>query len=201
MRPSILILPGLHGSEEDHWQSQWERLLPQAERVVQADWSDPLRTDWLLRLDRALERRPGAFLVAHSLGCALVAHHAELTGGQSVAGALLVAPADVERPGAREPLTRFAPLPRKALPFPSVLVASRDDPWMAFSRARALAEHWGSRFVDVGPLGHINVAAGVGPWIDGLRHLTDLMEASARQERFRPRDDETTTRDLNKESY
>ncbi|MET0338059.1 MAG: alpha/beta hydrolase [Caulobacter sp.] len=199
MTPPILILPGLHGSEEEHWQSRWERLLPQAERVEQDDWSNPSRTDWLLRLDRALERRPGAFLVAHSLGCALVAHHAELTGGRGVAGALLVAPADVERMGVKAPLSRFSPLPTQALPFASVLVASRDDPWMAFSRSRALAERWGCRFVDAGHLGHINLASGIGPWADGLQHLTDLIDAVARQSRVRA--GEPQSRQANKEIY
>ena len=43
-------------------------------------------------------------------------------------------------------------LPR-ALPFPSILAASRDDPWIAFGQARRFARIWRSRFVDAGWLG------------------------------------------------
>jgi predicted alpha/beta hydrolase family esterase len=33
----LLIIPGLNGSEREHWQSHWERELPDACRVMQAD--------------------------------------------------------------------------------------------------------------------------------------------------------------------
>ena len=36
-----LILPGWQGSPDDHWQSHWERTLPNAQRVEQADWDQP----------------------------------------------------------------------------------------------------------------------------------------------------------------
>jgi len=55
------------------------------------------------------------------------------------------------------------------------VVASTNDPYMALRRARELADAWGAEFVDVGPLGHINVEAGFGPWPAGERILRDLM--------------------------
>jgi predicted alpha/beta hydrolase family esterase len=82
---SILIVPGINGSGPGHWQSHWERTLPGAERVEQFEWARPRLADWVAGLAEAVRRRPGALIVAHSLGCALVAHWARITGGRVVA--------------------------------------------------------------------------------------------------------------------
>lgn len=174
--PPILIVPGLYNSGPDHWQSHWERTLPGAERVEQQDWERPLLGDWTISLAEAVRQRPGAILVAHSLGCALVAHFAQVTGGRGVAGAMLVAPADVNRGGpAGRLLVGFSPIPRQRLPFPSLVVASRNDPYVEIDRAEAFARGWGSRFVDLGRAGHINVDSGHGPWPKGLTLLRGLI--------------------------
>jgi predicted alpha/beta hydrolase family esterase len=55
-------------------------------------------------------------------------------------------------------------MPRLALPFPSIVVASRTDPYMHFSAASHFAGIWGSALVDLGDAGHINVASGFGRW-------------------------------------
>ena len=88
----------------------------------------------------------------------------------------MVAPADVnrERPAGRL-LTGFSPIPRQRLPFPTLVVASRDDPYVEIERAEAFARGWGARFVDLGRAGHINVASGHGPWIKGRALLADLI--------------------------
>jgi uncharacterized protein len=88
----LLIAPGLGGSSPDHWQSHWERMLPGATRVLQADWDAPD----LDALARAVRRRPNALIVAHSLGCILLAHLAVRDRFAPVRGALLVAPPDVD---------------------------------------------------------------------------------------------------------
>ncbi|CAN5251489.1 hypothetical protein BH10PSE4_BH10PSE4_02980 [soil metagenome] len=147
-----------------------------AERVEQSDWQRPTLGDWTASLMEAVRRRPGAVLVGHSLGCALIAHLAGIRGDRGIAGALLVAPADVNRQGpAGRLLEGFSPLPRQRLPFPSLVVASRDDPYVEIDRARAFAQGWGADFVDLGRAGHINVESGYGPWTSGqalLRRLT-----------------------------
>jgi predicted alpha/beta hydrolase family esterase len=173
---SILIVPGLGGSGPEHWQSHWERSYPQAQRVEQADWNRPVRADWLSRLTHALRDAPDAILVGHSLGCALVAHLAWRRPDLAIGGALLVAPADVDDDD-RVPrdVRDFAPMPLARLPFRSVVVASTNDPYMELERARALAQAWGARFVNAGACGHINVAAGFGPWPAGEALLADLM--------------------------
>ena len=75
-------------------------------------------------------------------------------------GALLVAPPDVDSADAHPFVRRFAPAPNRALPFPSILVASRDDRYAAFGRLEGHARAWGSRFVDAGQAGHINARSG-----------------------------------------
>ncbi len=45
-RIRYLIVPGWHGSDDAHWQSHWQRALPNAARVQQQDWITPQRADW-----------------------------------------------------------------------------------------------------------------------------------------------------------
>jgi len=45
-----------------------------------------------------------------------------------------------------------------------LVVASESDPFCAIDRARDFAHAWGADFRDIGPAGHINTAAGYGPW-------------------------------------
>jgi len=178
--PPILILPGLYNSGPDHWQSHWERAIKGAERVEQADCLRPDLADWTATLAEAVRRRPGAILVAHSLGCALVCHLARISKGRNIGAALLVAPADVNRDGPNAAYLRgFYPLPLGALPFPSTAVVSRNDPYVSFERGVAFARAWGSRLVDLGQAGHINPASGYGPWPDGRAHLDALVRRAA----------------------
>lgn len=123
-----LIVPGWQGSPEEHWQSHWQNSLPNSARVEQADWLTPRREDWVAALAEAIvaDNTP-VILIAHSLGCITVAHWAATAPLQSlrlVRGALLVAPADVERPACAPALRNFAPIPTGLLPFPSQLVSS-----------------------------------------------------------------------------
>lgn len=176
-----LIIPGLHGSGPGHWQRLWLEFDPDARIVEQDDWDHPSLDAWLGRLGAALADGIPKVLVAHSLGAILVAHFAARRLPGLVAGALLVAPADVERCAPRHPaLAGFAPLPQGPLPFPSIVVASRNDPYAAFARAAGFAYSWGSALVDAGDAGHIHVASGHGSWPDGFRLLAALT-------RMRPR--------------
>jgi predicted alpha/beta hydrolase family esterase len=173
----LLILPGLGGSGPEHWQTRWEEREPACARARQRDWDRPALDEWLVGVDAALAAADGpVVLVAHSLACALVAHGARRPGWASVVAALLVAPADVESPARTPPETHgFAPLPAAPLPFPATVVASRDDPFVALDRARGFARRWGARFVDVGVLGHINAASGLGDWPEGRAILDELL--------------------------
>lgn len=174
MRLQPIIIPGWRDSGPDHWQSLWEQSLPRATRVRQASWDQPSRTAWVGALARAIESavRP-PLLIAHSLGCITVAH-LSLTLQQRVAGALLVAPADVERHRVPDTLAGFAPIPRHALPFPSMVVASSDDPYCSLAQAEHLAQAWSSELIVLEQAGHINAASGLGDWPQGLRLLARL---------------------------
>jgi hypothetical protein len=173
---SVLVLPGWQGSGPKHWQSLWEERHGYR-RVEQHDWTHPLRGDWIARLeDVLLGCDEPAVLVAHSLGCILVAAWASVSRNtQRVKGALLVAPGDVEREEVRAMLRSWTPVPLQRLPFRSVVVASSDDPHCRPERARAFAHAWGSQFFDHGPSGHINADSGLGSWPEGHLLLTDLM--------------------------
>ncbi|CAN7142442.1 alpha/beta hydrolase [Phenylobacterium sp. LjRoot225] len=175
--PPVLIIPGLNNSGPDHWQSHWEAALPNAHRVEQSDWDRPTLGEWVASLVDAIRAHPGAILVGHSLGCALIAHVAHLRGRRGITGALLVAPADVNRAGpAGRLLQGFGPMPRGRLPFPTTVVASRNDPYASFELAQALARGWGADLVDLGAAGHINVESGHGPWPEGQTLLDPLID-------------------------
>ncbi|CDH45615.1 MAG: alpha/beta hydrolase [Candidatus Competibacteraceae bacterium] len=65
-------------------------------------------------------------------------------------------------------------MPLRLLPFPSALVASANDPYLELDRAKQLAQHWGSRLLNLGLAGHINVDSGFGPWPEGEALLREL---------------------------
>jgi predicted alpha/beta hydrolase family esterase len=184
--PRILIVPGLGGSGPEHWQTCLEGSLSGATRVEQDDWDRPVRDKWVARLADAVSQAPGAVLVAHSLGCIVVAHAVLQYPDLPIGAALLVAPADVDSAGhTPDHLRGFAPIPRGPLPFRAVVVASTNDPYMTFARAGELADAWDTEFVDAGPLGHINVAAGFGSWPAGeaiVRRLIADRHSSGPQE-------------------
>jgi uncharacterized protein len=172
----ILIVPGFGNSEPDHWQSRWQAKLSTARRVEQADWERADRASWVERLVEAARSttRP-AVIVAHSLGVFATAHAAPLLV-PSVVGAFLVGPSDWERPNLLPGVSHdFAPVPLDRLPFPSVLVASRNDPYCDIQRASDFAEAWGSDFVDAGEAGHINAESGHGPWPEGLMRFAGFL--------------------------
>lgn len=168
---TILFVPGLRDHVEDHWQTHSARDIPGAVTVA------PLAADRLSRagqvaaLDAALRAITGdVVIVAHSAGCLTTVHWA-LAPTRNIRAALLVAPADIETPlpaGYPEPAELkdggWLPIPRKALPFPALVVASRNDPLAAFDRVAGFADTWGAALHDAGDAGHLNPAAGYGPW-------------------------------------
>ena len=178
--PTILTVPGLGNSGPAHWQTLWEGARDDTVRVDLGMWDTPHRNVWVTKLDQAINAAQApVVLVGHSLGCLAIAWWATLSPqpyGWPVAGALLVAPADVDRHDGPPELAGFAPAPATPLPFPSIVVASRDDPWIRFERAQALASAWGSHLVDAGSAGHLNAASGVGDWAEGQALLAELID-------------------------
>lgn len=169
-----LIVPGWAGSGAAHWQTHWERALANTTRLEVADWHRPNLHDWVSALDAAIRRAPAPpIVIAHSLGCVAVAHWAA-TAKVPVRGALLVAPADVDRAGCAPCLRAFAPVPRARLPFFARVIASDDDPYAELARSRQIAADWGAELTVLHGAGHINVDTGFGPWPEGRAWLAEL---------------------------
>src|SRR5262245_20453823 len=159
----ILMVPGYTNSGPSHWQSRWQAKLSTARRVEQAEWSKPVREDWSARVARAVnEAEKPVVIVAHSLGIPAVIN-ALPEFRHFVAGAFLVAPPDVANDNIRpKHLMTFGPYPRDPLPFPSITIASRNDPFCAFEVAEDIAAAWGSLFIDAGQAGDHQLGSGHG---------------------------------------
>jgi len=80
-----------------------------------------------------------------------------------------------------ETIGGFGPTPRAQLPFPSIVVASRNDPYIFFERAHSIGKNWGSSFVDAGFCGHINADSGLGEWRFGQALLDKLIDNAHEQ--------------------
>lgn len=163
-RVRVLVIPGLNDSGPTHWQSHLQAHFRHAVRVQQADWATPDLSAWAARIDATLAALPPArwVAVAHSFGCLallrhLSTHEPHRMGQHGVQSALLVAPADPDK------FNVAAQLPQCHPGIDTVMVASETDPWMAYPRARGWARTWGSRLINLGDAGHINVASGFGP--------------------------------------
>jgi hypothetical protein len=102
----------------------------------------------------------------------LVAHWALQTAlSHRVSGALLATPPTFDRPLppaypqlAALDAAGWLPVPRRRLPFPSLVAASRNDVLGEFEAVCQLARDWGSAIEDLGEVGHLNPASGFGPW-------------------------------------
>lgn len=166
----ILIVPGLRNSGPAHWQTWFEQQFPDTHRVEQDDWERTSRSEWAARVGREIERIGEAvWIVAHSFGC-LASVAAGFERPKQILGALLVAPADPRR--FDEPAARL----KQRLDFPSLVVASSNDPWVQASAAEYWAGQWGSDYLNIGAAGHINVDSGHGPWPQG-RELFEQLRA------------------------
>jgi predicted alpha/beta hydrolase family esterase len=177
----ILFVPGLGGSGPDHWQTRWETKLSTGRRIEQADWQRPSLESWIERIAEEVARSDDAgrpvLLIAHSLGSLAAVHAAPLLRGRNVVGAYLIAPPCDEVVASQADVDpAFVPAPMEPLPFASVLVASRTDPYAPLADAEAKAKAWGSAFVDAGEAGHINAESGHGPWPEGLMRLASFLK-------------------------
>lgn len=172
----ILIIPGYTNSGPDHWQTRWEQKLSTARRVEQKEWSKPVFEDWVSTLIKAVdEASKPVVLVAHSLGVA-TAIHAVPHIKDKIAGGFFVAPPDVSDATIRpKHLMTFGPYPLEKLPFPTITIASRNDPFSKYEAAQEYSESWGSTLIDAGESGHINAESGHGPWPEGTMVFSQFM--------------------------
>ncbi|MFE3293719.1 RBBP9/YdeN family alpha/beta hydrolase [Rhodococcus sp. NPDC059234] len=180
--PTVVIVPGLRDHVADHWQTLLADKLDRVRTVPPLE-SDKLSvTARVAALDAVLSDIAGpVVLVAHSAGVMITVHWAQQPT-RAIQGALLATPADLEQPlpegyPSFEDLDRngWNPIPRRRLPFPSIVAASGNDPLGGHRRIAGMAETWGSRLVDLGDVGHLNPASGYGYWPQAEELLDDLM--------------------------
>ena len=159
-RPRLVVVPGLHGSGAEHWQTWLQSQVDGAVRVEQDAWSVPDLERWSDRLAQVVdELGPGPHvLVAHSFGCLATLHAAARRPAWSRSQLLMVAPAEPDKFGVAHRL------PQAPLALDSCVVGSDNDPWMPAAEAHGWARRWGSDWINLGNAGHINVDAGYGPF-------------------------------------
>ncbi|MEV7385564.1 MULTISPECIES: alpha/beta hydrolase [unclassified Streptomyces] len=177
---AYIIIPGIDGSDGEHWQSRWEAAWGDAAvRIAPGSWSRPELPDWVAAVQaayvRAAARGGRVALVAHSLGCWAAAEWLARTRPAGVS-AFLSAPPDPRGPAfPRAAAPTFLGLSARPLPCSAVVVASDDDPYGAPSASAALAAGWRAPWRSVGAHGHLNSASGLGDWPAGRELLRTLV--------------------------
>ena len=175
MTTSVLILPGFQGSGETHWQTHWEKHHTDFKRIEQENWNHPICNEWVKNVEEAVKRAgKDVIIVAHSIGCLVVAHWAASTLHAPIKGVLFVAPPDPKEPVFPSIAEGFEHTPMKPFDFPSMIIASANDPYATLEYAQNLADAWSSTLINVGEKGHINTASNLGLWEEGLNHLEKL---------------------------
>lgn len=174
-----LIVPGVGGSEYNHWQTCLQHQLSRCSRVQQKDWNHPVLQEWITEFVKALQDiQDDVQVVAHSFGCltsvAALAQHPELTA--KVKKLILVAPANPARFGENG----FAPnsqtdyshyFQQVQIQVPATLLISENDPWLSYADAEFLAKAWKLKPINLGQVGHVNVASGFGPFPELAQYL------------------------------
>jgi uncharacterized protein len=172
---TFIMLPGIGGSGEDHWQTLWERSHPLMKRFNPPDWDKPELSTWCRALQDAIDAAdPPIILVAHSLSCLLVAHWA-MESRSKVAGAFLVSVPDPEAPAFPSAANSFRKAPSTALPFRSIIIASTNDPYGSIGYMEKRAREWNSELVNAGEHGHINASSNLGEWGEGQSLLRNFI--------------------------
>ncbi len=166
-----VIVPGVGGSEYAHWQSWLQRQLMSCSRVQQSDWNSPILQNWVARIcqnsspDSERYSNCGAqlWLSNHSGSLSIATQNCR----RKIKNVVLVAPANPARFGesgfAQHSQSNYsAYFQQLKLAVPTRLLISENDPWLSFADAQALAQAWQLTPINLGQVGHINVASGFG---------------------------------------
>lgn len=178
---NILIVPGHGGAAEGHWQRRVEAKLSTANILPHDDWAYGSLPRAVAAMQQAVDASPlPVVFLAHSVGCHLVTHAVPALlasgAGAKLKGAYLVVPPAPDSvramagidPALAEPL-------RDPLPFPSLLIASSNDPHASLEQSADMALAWGAQLVEAGEAGHINTESGHGPWPEGLMRFAGFL--------------------------
>ena len=177
----ILVVAGHGGSGADHWQKRLIAKLQSAQLVEQDDWLyGSLETAVDILCEAVAATTKPVVFVAHSAGCVLIAHAVPKLHQAGLVdrlkGAYLVVPTAQAALSQLEGIDpAFKDIPREPLPFPSILVASSNDPHSTLEESSDLALAWGSQLVEAGAAGHINADSGHGPWPEGMMRFAGFL--------------------------
>jgi predicted alpha/beta hydrolase family esterase len=181
----IVLVYGYEGSGEGHWQ-RWAAatLAARGAAVAFPELSNPAtpRKDvWVAELravvDAAVARGERVTFLCHSLGCWAVDHLLAERGASGVHAALLVAPPSPFL--VFEAVDSFLPPPRRAdawapLAARTLVVGSDDDEYASADEFEEIAHRLGVGCRILPGAGHINIAAGYGPWPLVLEWLDEV---------------------------
>lgn len=170
----VLIVPGLHNSNEHHWQSRWQSQLPGSQRIAVDNWSVADLDKWRYGIGKSLDAlNQPAVIIAHSFGT-LASASLAFEYADKIAALFLVAPADPDKFSVSERL------PQSILPVETKIIASSNDPWMTDSKAAYWALQWGADFLRLKNVGHINSNSNLGHWPQGISELQQLLRKARR---------------------
>jgi len=174
------LLLGYGSSGPNHWQNRWEAADPIFVRVPMPDWKTAAYDTGCKMLDKVIAAagKERVVLAAHSLGSLVTVfwamRYASAAQLSKVAGALLVAVPNPEKLFFANEAHGFADIPMAPLPFPTITVASTNDPFAEIEFVQRCANAWASRFVEIGPCGHIDEQSGLGAWEAGRELLAEF---------------------------
>ncbi len=181
----IVFVYGYEGSGEGHWQ-RWAAAALAARGIAVAfpelsSPAEPRKDVWVSELHAvvadAVRRGERVTFVCHSLGCWAVDHLLTTHGTDGVHGALLVAPPSPFL--VFEAVDSFLPPPRRAavwapLASRTLLVGSDNDDYASAEELADVARELGVACRIFPGAGHINIAAGYGPWPFALEWLAEI---------------------------
>ena len=171
MLSRTLILHGLYGNTDDHWQTLlYEELSRQGVPVAypQLPGKDaPVLDEWLAVFnDLVGEFRPDV-LVCHSLGVVLTLHALDRNPEYRFRKIAFIAPPAFNQP--IDEASTFFPVPGMKIADRAgdvLFVASDNDPWCPFAESARMGSVLGVKVERLPGRGHINPQAGFGPWPD-----------------------------------
>lgn len=138
--PTYIYVAGIGNAGPTHWQRIWHERAEDGVWVGHEDWDNPDSDTWTKDLQATLSSLDGEkIIVAHSLGCLIVAEWAQDNLDSDIIGAFLVAVPDTDGPSFPAEATGFGSRALTGLPFASNVVASENDPYGTLAHAATAA--------------------------------------------------------------
>lgn len=163
-----LIIPDLHNSDVNHWQSVWEQNIPRTRRILMHDWHTADWVKWrnsiiasLISIDEPV------VLIAEGFGALAAASVAAEYPGKIIA-AFLVDPIDPDEFDLRKKI------PKQPLPVPTkIVIRNQTD-----TKAALLAALWST---DLSTVADRVATSSVDYWPEGIHALNRLISKTQRK--------------------